>query len=207
MSGDNTQILFLADVEDSTRLERPELVYDRLDVVCRDLNERLSPLIPIQRQYGDEVAGLLNHAGALYDIISSFRAAAYPEARIRFVAVRGEVGVMDADISKVGGVVFKRANELIEVSKRKDRFGYFEIDPRYDVALDALAATSDYLLESMTVRQRAVYKLLKEGMTHEQIGQQFKISRQAVSDAAKRGGAELVLEAESAIGDILQNID
>lgn len=197
--------LFLADVADSTRLDQPVRVYERLDGVCREFNARLSPPIPLQRQYGDEVAGLLEDVTALYEIVSSLRAAAYPETRIRFVALRGDVGVIDSDISKVGGEVFKRASAQIEALKRKDRFGYFGIDPHYDVALNALVRTSNYLLEAMTDRQRKVYELLQEEKTHEQIAEQFKVSRQAISDAAKRGGAEIILESEAAIRKLLEN--
>mgnify|MGYP005870189905 CR=1 FL=1 len=112
---------------------------------------------------------------------------------------------MDTDISKVGGEVFKRASEQIESLKRKRRFGHFEISQRDDVVINALAQTSNYLIESMTERQRRVYTLLKEERTHEQIARQLKVTRQTISNTAKRGAAEIVLESEAAIRRLLEH--
>jgi len=205
MGQKGNKILFVADVIASTGLEHPKRIYDRLDASCRELNKRFSPSIPLQRQYGDEIAGLYGEAVPLYEIIAQLREAAYPDAKIRFVAIRGKIGVMDTDISKVGGEVFKRASERIESLKRKGRFGHFEISQRDDVALNALVQTSNYLIESMTERQRRVYTLLKEERTHEQIARQFKVTRQTISDTAKRGAAEIVLESEAAIRRLLEH--
>jgi DNA-binding NarL/FixJ family response regulator len=152
------------------------------------------------------LAGVYETAEPVYDIASELRDAVYQDTQIRFVAVRGAVGVVDADMSKVGGLVFKRASQLIGEAKTKGRFGSFMISSNLDQALGALVQSSNYLLESMTERQRKVYDLLKGGMTHEEIAKQFKVSRQAVTDAAKRGGTEYVLESEAAIRKLLETI-
>ncbi len=199
------KILFLADVKDSTRLESAEVVFQRLDGAVSDLNSRLAPLIPLQRQYGDELAGVYETAESIYDIASALREAVYPETQIRFVAVRGDLGVVDSDMSKVGGLVFKHASQLIDVAKTKGRFGYFKINHQFDVALSSLVQMIDHTVTSMTAKQRRVYKLAATGWTHEEIGQQFGVSRQAVSDAARRGGVEFVLEAEDALRKLLVN--
>jgi len=201
----DNNILLLADVIASTDLDKPELVYGRIDASCEMLNKRFEPAIPLQRQYGDEVAGLFEATAPLYDVISHLREAAHPRAKLRFVAVRGKIGVVDRDISKVGGEVFKRASKQIDALKRKGRFGCLEINPDLDIALNALTQGSNYLIESMTARQREVYTLLKSERTHEQIARLLEVKRQAVGDAAKRGAAAIVLELEAAIRKLLGN--
>lgn len=197
------KILLLADVKDSTRLNRPQAVYARLDKICGEINQSLSPVIPLQRQYGDELAGLFDTAEHLYEVVATMREAVYPETEVRFVAVKGTIGAMDQDISKVGGEVFKRASQLIGQVKTRGGFGRFEINMAVDPALTALIELANYLIGSMTERQRQVYKLVASGMTHDAISKQLLVTRQAVSDAAKRGGVEFVLEAEDALRHLL----
>jgi DNA-binding NarL/FixJ family response regulator len=208
MDRERPHCLILIDLRESTRLEPPQAtrVMGRLEAALEEMNEDLGAVlaVPLTISYGDEVAGLLTSPVDLYDIASRVRDAAHPDARIRFVVARGMVGVPGADIRKVGGAVFKAASEAMQTVKAGRMFAAWQLgDPVLDAALTSLTGLTNALIEGMTAYQRRVFVLLRGGLPQKEIAARLGKLQQSVSDAVRRGSAELVLEGERAIRELL----
>ncbi|HOC42290.1 MAG TPA: hypothetical protein PKJ99_04645 [Thermoanaerobaculales bacterium] len=203
--------LLLVDVKGSTGLTPrvAERVFGTLEERLAGLSRRLdpAPVLGLSISYGDEVAGLFDTPVHLYSVVDQVRDWLHPEAAIRFVAARGSIGRFSHDIRQVGGEVFKRADDAVRAIKKERRFCRWLIgDATTNAALDALTEMSNAVLEDMTVYQREVYRLLASGLSQAEIAGRMRKHRQSVSDAVRRGHAELVLEAAAAIGGLLHAI-
>lgn len=200
--------LLLVDLKRSTRLTRgaAERVFGRLEARLVDLNRSLEPppVLGLTISYGDEIAGLFDTPVHLYTIVDQIRDWLHPDAGIRFVAARGAIGRLSEDIRQVGGEVFKRADGAIRAIKKQRRFCRWLIGGAAgNTTLDALTEISNAVLEDMTAYQREVYRLLAGGLNQAEIAAQMGKHPQSVSDAVRRGHAELVLEARGAIDGLL----
>jgi DNA-binding CsgD family transcriptional regulator len=201
--------LLLVDLKDSTRLapDAADRLFVRLEERLAELNRHLdpAPVLGLTISYGDEVAGLFDTPVHLYDIAQQIRDWLRPEVGIRFVAVRGPIGRYSADIRQVGGEVFKRADGAIRAIKRSRRVCRWLIgSPNVDTTLDSLTEMSNAVLEGMTDYQREVYGLLAGGLSQTEAAARLGKYPQSVSDAVRRGRADLVLEATKASTDCLQ---
>jgi hypothetical protein len=208
MEASEDHYLLLVDLKGSTRLAPPaaERLLGRLEELLAELSRRLdpAPLLGLTISYGDEVAGLFDTPVHLYKVAEQIRDWLHPEAGIRFVAVRGAIGRPSDDIRQVGGEVFKRADHAIRAIKKGRRFCRWLIgSPSVNSALDSLTEMSNAVLESMTDYQREVYGLLATGLTQTEAATRLGKYPQSVSDAVKRGRADLVLEASQAINGLL----
>jgi hypothetical protein len=178
----------------------------RLEGASAELNRRFEDELELalNLSYGDEVAGLFRHPRRVYDCVIALREAIAPDAALRFVAAEGRIGVASDDIRKVGGRVFKAADEGMEELKTQRRFALWLLaDESANAVLNPLCRLSNALVEGMTDYQRTVYRLMRDGLSGAQIAERLGKYPQSVSDAAKRGGAELVIEAESAARRVL----
>lgn len=207
----NDHYLLLVDVKRSTDLTPrvAERVFGTLEERLADLSRRLdpAPVLGLSISYGDEVAGLFDTPAYLYSVVDQIRDWLHPEVAIRFVAAHGSIGRLSQDIRQVGGEVFKRADDAVRAIKKERRFCRWLIgDGTTNAALDALTEISNAVLEDMTVYQREVYRLLASGLSQTEIAGRMGKHRQSVSDAVRRGHAELVLEASDAIGRLLDAI-
>lgn len=202
-------VLFMADVENSTTLteSRHRAVFKAIDGAITELNKSVEAVLPLSRQYGDEVSGLFSHAQDAYRIATRLRDAVHPSSGFRFVVVQGSIGQMDRDITKVGGKIFKHANELMARAKAESRYGLWSCDPAYDHALNALTAASAYIWKAMTPYQWEIYQLRRKGWSYKKIEVTLKKKQQSVSKAARRGGADLVIETETAIDQLLTQLN
>ncbi len=203
--------LLLVDLKGSTQLapKVAERLFGRLEKRLPALNRRLdpAPVLGLSISYGDEVAGLFDTPAHLYSVVDQIRGWLHPEVAIRFVAAHGSIGRFSQDIRQVGGEVFKRADDAVRAIKKERRFCRWLIgDGTTNAALDALTEISNAVLEDMTAYQREVYRLLASGLSQAEIAGRMGKHRQSVSDAVRRGHAELVLEAADAIGSLLAAI-
>ncbi len=202
--------LLLGDVQRSTSRSSSErrTLFRKLDGAIERLNGNLDPepVLGLTRSYGDEVAGLFEEPRRIYDVISELRDAIHPHSTLRFVVARGRVGVASDDITQVGGPVFKRANHLMDRVRKERRFCRWEVGkPAIDAALTSLSDQSNASIESMTPYQRRIFQLLREEMLQVDIAKKLRKHQQSVSEATKRGRADLVVDGEAAIRALLDS--
>jgi DNA-binding CsgD family transcriptional regulator len=200
--------LLLIDLKESTKLapQVASLQFARLEERLGYLNAILDPgpVLGLSLSYGDEVAGLFDSPHSLYQAVDEVRDSLWPDLTVRFVATWGFVGRESDDIRQVGGEIFKRASEAILHLKKRRRFcAWLMGNPTLDAALDSLSEMSNSLLDEMTEYQRNVYRLLAGGHAQKEIAARMQKLPQSVSDAIKRGRADLVLEAKEAIAGLL----
>ncbi len=194
--------LILLDIKQSSQLlgNKASSLQNRLLTLLEELNRKYKPLINLQISYGDEIGGIFTDPVPLYEIVDKIRELLYPETHFRFVAVKGKISVHSQDIRQVGGEIFKKADREINQLKKENRFSRWLIgNPALNVALTSLSELSNAMLTDMTEYQYDVYLLLKRELPQKNIARKLQKHTQSVSDAAKRGKAELVIEAGKAI--------
>ncbi len=204
--------LLLGDLEGSSRMDPPTAgaAGDALSSALSAANATFATDIAAQLEinYGDEFAGLFHRPGPIWRIVWSVRDALRPSG-FRFAVARGRVGRAAETTREMGGPVFKTASDLIDRLKIDRRFGAWRLggEPRRDATLEALTGLSHAAVEAMTDYQYAVYRGLRAGETQTDLAARLDKFPQSISDAVRRGQAELVLEAEAVIDTWLQAED
>jgi len=204
--------LLLIDIRGSTKVAPRRLgrVMERLATELPRINRRLKRelALGLRVSYGDEVAGLFASASGLYDAVATVRDALHPDARLRFVVVKGKIAVASRDIRKVGGLAFKQADDAMERLKKRKGFACWLLgDALTDGVLNSLTGMSNTLLEGMTAYQRTVYALIRQGVSRKDAAKRLRKYLQSVSTAARTGKADAVLEAEATIRSVLARLD
>jgi len=200
--------LLLVDIKKSTT-RAPKLrqkILEKLESEIKQINQKLEPRPAFQLtiSYGDEIAGLFDTPSRLYHIISQLREALFPHVKFRSVVTYGKIGVAADDIRKVGGQVFKDADEHIIRLKKQDRFCIWSLkDALQSAVLTSLTEMSNAIIERMSPYQRQVWQLLESGLTQKAIAEKLDKYPQSVSNAVKQGRADLVLDAGIVINTIL----
>ncbi|MDY6952645.1 MAG: hypothetical protein SWE60_14125 [Thermodesulfobacteriota bacterium] len=212
MDTEQDYFLLLIDVQRSTELApaRVRGVMKRLEGELRALRQRLRQQLALGLtiSYGDEVAGLFFRVAPLFNTVAAVRDVLRPDTSLRFVAAKGKIAVPSSDIRKVGGAVFKEAEEAMQRIKKKKRFCSWHVgNPEQDAVLNALTEMSNVFMEEMTDHQWKVFQLTRKGLSGKAAAEALQKHPQSISDAIKRGKAHLVLEAETAIGKVLKGID
>jgi len=200
--------LLLLDIRRSTRMapERLRVVMERLERVASELSRQFEDELELalNLSYGDEVAGLFRRPDRTYDCVIALREAVAPDAALRFVISEGRIGLVSDDIRRIGGAVFKAADEEMKNLKRQRQFATWLLaDQKTSAVLTSLSRLSNLLVENMTDYQRTVYQLMRDGLSGSEIASRLGKYPQSVSEAAKRGGADLVIEAETTITRVL----
>jgi len=203
--------LILIDIKKSTTLSSAtrKKVFEELDLLLKKLNRKLNPkpVLKLSVSYGDEIAGLFETPMQFNGIVTQLREGLFPKAQFRFVAAHGKIGVASKDIRKLGGEVFKKADERIKQLKKKDMFCEWVFKTaRENEIRNSLSEMSNEILVRMTTYQREVWQLLEQGLTQKEISKQLKKYPQSVSLAVKRGGADQAVRAGQIINKILQHI-
>lgn len=205
---ETTYTLVLIDIERYTRLASD--VRERIVPVLRRklywLNRKLRPCLalPLRLGYGDEVAALMTDVREIYTIVDELRESLHPRCKLRFVVVRGKIGVRSHDVRRVGGEAFKKGAEAMAALKRKGGFcSWATGQPFRDRVLEVLTELANAMIEAMTDYQRAVWRLLRRGRGRAEIAASLGKHHQSVSTAAIRGQAQLVDRSESLIRELL----
>lgn len=200
--------LLLVDFRAFTQLSSADAqsVMDRVSAGLVRINSSLrpKPVIDLTLSYGDEVAGLFANPDNIFDCADDLRNLLYPNATMRFVAARGRIAVRSKDIRRVGGSVFKVADEAMKRIKKKKKFCCWLLgDPVLDAVLDSLVELSNSVIMEMTSYQREVFSLLCRGLRQKDIAAKLNKHPQSVSDVVKRGKAELVVDAQNTVRALL----
>jgi len=201
-------VLLLLDIKGSTRLppREAESAKNTLDKILKKWNRKLKPARSLRINYGDEIAGLFKSPRGIFDAVDDIRQALHPH-EFRFVVTKGLIGTADRDLRKVGGPVFKDANEQLDRIKKARRFCHWNLGDRTrDAMITSLCETAYALMLQMTSYQREVYQLLEQEMPQVQIAEKLGKLPQSVSDAVARGAADLVIDAHRAIRTAVNEI-
>ncbi len=212
MDTSRNYFLLLVDVRNSTRMPSGQLqtVIERLESEADALNRRFKGELELalSLSYGDEVAGLFHRPDRVYDCVIALREAIGPQATLRFVVSEGSIGVVSENIRRIGGPVFKSADEGMDALKAQRRFARWLLaDKTTSAVLTSLSLLSNVLVEGMTDYQRTVYRMMRDGFSGSEIAERLGKYPQSVSEAMKRGSADLVIEAESAIRKLAARIE
>jgi hypothetical protein len=207
----NTKTLYyilLVDIINLTQLPFKDfdLMMNLLETKLNDINidYKKDLVLPLSINYGDEIAGLFYTPENIFNVVDQIRGILAPLTNIRFVVVKGKIGRASTDIRKIGGVIFKVANEAIEELKKNDRLCSWLIgnDP-IDKTLEVLCEICKVIKGDMSDYQREVYELLKKGLSQKQIAVKLNKYTQSVWDAIQRSKANYIIEAEKTVNLIL----
>ena len=152
---------------------------------------------------GDEIQGLLVIPADPLDAV--IRSALHPDRRpMRWVAVAGEVDPGRGPATQRTGPAFLRARELLaEAASRRDGLRLSTGDPTADRLLDDLAPLLAELLGDLTLRQRAIGRLLLvEGLRRSEAAERLHVSRATISVAADRAHLRSIRRLAGALGTL-----
>ncbi|OYW88427.1 MAG: hypothetical protein B7X53_00740 [Hyphomonas sp. 34-62-18] len=201
--------LLLCDLKGSSGFgpEKGGELLAQLEALLVQLNERHAAdiILPLEISYGDEIASLLLHPEAAFEIVRALRKGLGVQMAFRFAVVFGQIGARTSNIRQIGGEVFTIANAAISRLKRQNRFGEWHIfkDAR-DIELTLLTNLCQGFIARMTDYQFLVYILLAEGLSQKAVAERLGKYPQSVSDAVRRAEIDLVIEAENQIIDRLR---
>ena len=211
LSTARTYFLLILDLEGSTGLA-PR----KLKEATRSLNRVLATLseahkadlaLPLKQHYGDEVAALLRSPRGIYEIVDAVRDAVHPYTRVRHVATQGRIGQAAREISLVGGPVFKDAERLMTLLKKKASRASWQVGgPVQRSALQALSDMSDSLIEDLTEFRYRIWRLLRAGSSQSEVARTMRRHPQSISNAVAGGHIRALIEGEAAIRAVLESI-
>lgn len=150
---------------------------------------------------GDEFQGLLNHASIVPDLVWATDTR-LGGARIRYGIGYGELHTpLQPMAIGMDGPVFHKAREAITRARKQGwRGGVFRgFGKSEDRILNGLARLLERHFERMTVKQRQVADLIRDGFEQSEIAEQLNVTRQAVSDHIRSMGWEAFNEGEEAL--------
>jgi predicted DNA-binding ArsR family transcriptional regulator len=210
MDTNTNYYLLLIDIISSTQLANEEF-NNKMNVLTnylKDTNKRFKSdlVLPISISYGDEIAGLFNKPKNIYNVVVEIRQIFFPLTSIRFVVVRGLIAKNSSDIRQIGGMIFKTANQTIDILKKNNHFCSWKLENLLtNKTLESLCEISNVLLREMSEYQRNVFELFRQG--HSQIEIAFTLNKhpQAIWTAIQRSKAVYVVDAEHTINLILEN--
>lgn len=211
MTLDTDLFLLLADMENSTRqnAETAQRVGDILQEQLSHLSKiyKRDLYRPLELNYGDEIAGLFISPAPIYQIVSQLRHALRSYSSFRFVVARGRIGREAPSTSQMGGPVFEAANTALQQLKKDGEFSQWLVaNEQMNAVLTAMSQASHAFITEMTDYQYDVYRLYETGMKQKDIAAQLDKFEQSISDAIKRGRAELVIKLDQSIQAMLADI-
>lgn len=193
------------------RGEARERLQERFTDLMHHLNRQYQSVILARFVVttGDEFQGLLRDASAIPDLIWEIEAALLPmEARLGFGRGTLETRLEEVAVG-MDGPVWHRAREAVEMAGDERGRGscFVGFGDDTDPTLDALARLLKLIRDGWTQRQRQVAGRLRTGRTHEEIGEELGISRQAVSKHAAAAAWDAYREGEDALRRLLSRHD
>ncbi len=200
--------VLIADIISSRKIEDRERVQESLERVSREMSkakEKWGLISEPSIMRGDEFEI------AFKDTSKCFKAYREIEHKILPYKLRGGIGIgrLDTEIrestSEMDGPPFHRARKALEDAKDAKEKPIFLIrcgDRNLEETLDTLLNLVYSVKNDWTKRERefAEYYLLREGgVTHEEIGQHFGVSRSTVSRTLSRAHLSAVEKGEELI--------
>jgi hypothetical protein len=136
----------------------------------------------------------------VFDVVRSLRRELGNETGFRFAAVFARITARTANIRQQGRDVFTMQNAAMRRQKRQNRFAEWHIfhDAR-DTGLSRLTKLCNGLISRMSPYQFEVYALMSQGASQKAAAGQLGKFTQPVSDAVRRAGIDLIINAERQI--------
>lgn len=208
MDQKETYFLLLCDVRKSSKRSVREgtALLNALEDVVQATKKQFPAEFALgpELNYGDEISALFSSPNALYDVMAFLRQKLKPIAGLRCVCIHGQIGAQADTMNRISGPIFKQANEAISTLKKSGWFSAWKIgDDQTNQTLSALANLIDARIQSMTDYQFEVYQLMASGLSQSEVAAQLGKYQQSVSDAVSRAHIDIVLEAETAMRDML----
>jgi len=196
-------VAFLAEVELSPtpaswkgRLEKT------LEALTRDHAAKvLSPLEPADRS--PECSGVLADLSAAYPLARALAEFFFP-APVRAAAAWGELSIRDTDADPLDAPAFETAAELLYRVRKEDRLLLVQGEaPSLDPVLNALIQLLHRDMKQWTERQCEIVRRYRKERRQEAVARDLGVSQQAVSGSLVSTGWPALLEAETALADVL----
>lgn len=204
MDIDRPYLLFLGDLRSSVTLPitKRQRMISALEQGLHGINEthQNNLQIPLSISYGDEIAGLFKTTHGMIDVIFKIEDILFEITGFRFTIVNGWVGSPSEDIRKIGGSIFKKANQLIDQLKKNNRYGIIDVESQPECNLmTSLFNLRSVWLNAMTPYQQSIWKLRKTGLSQVAISRKLGKKPQSVSNAAISASIDLIIEVESSL--------
>ncbi len=201
--------ILLGDVVSSRQIADRDLFQDRLNEMCRSINERYDNNIyaPFKTLKGlDEMGGVLKSISNFYNIISTVAESLYPQVmRCALVFDFVDTALDSRDVSRMDGPAFHRSSQSILELKKTER--RISISVQDEILDRTLAGEINLLLlfrHDISPKQRKIikeYELVKNQM---KVAESFGISQQSVSLALRRSRWKMINELEDELNQSLQ---
>jgi len=195
--------LLLIDLKGSTDLSEDDskrlypLIAGFVDSVNEIFAEHLH--IPMKHSYGDEVSGVFRTPLPCYLAAEEFYSIVRDITGFRYCVAEGSLTFPSADMRKVGGTAFKRANMVMEsrLKKKKRRFCEWTLDDSsLSATVTSLVNLCYELKQRMTELQWEVYAGLSNDMTITQIAQEKGHNKNSLYQVNSRSASEVIFNAE-----------
>jgi len=207
----SSQCVLIGDIRGSRDLPDWPTVFGNLENALRAVNMEFADDIVVDfgPTVGDEFQGVLRdarNAYAVYVLIKSgLRAGLYCGIGV------GEIEKPLEEAIYMRGSAFYRARAALETCKGKRRSLIIRLSDTVglqDTIANTLLQFIEVLEDSWTDRQREVLSFYRRhrGYTHEQLGEHFGISKQAVGQILKAGDWEAIHDGEELVQELLARI-
>jgi hypothetical protein len=196
-------VAFLAEIEVSPspvswkgRLEKT------LEALTRDHGAKvLSPLETADRS--PECSGVLADLTLAYPLARSLAESFFP-VPVRASAAWGEVSIRDAETDLLDAPAFESAAELLYRVRKEDRLLLIQGEaPGIDPVLNALIQLLYRDMKQWTERQCEIVRRYRKERRQEAVARDLGVSQQAVSGSLVSAGWPALLEAETALFEVL----
>ena len=204
----SSQCVLIGDIRSSRDLQDWPVVFGDLENALRGVNRQFADdvVVDFGPTVGDEFQGVLRdarNAYAVYVLIKSgLRAGLYCGIGV------GEVEKPLEEAIYMRGSAFYRARAALETCKAKRRSLVVRSSDTVglqDKITNTLLHFIEVLENSWTDRQREVLSFYRghREYTHEQLGEHFGVSKQAVGQILKAGDWEAIYEGEELVKELL----
>jgi hypothetical protein len=196
-------VAFLAEVElPPTPASWKGRLEKTFEALSRDHGAKLlSPLESADRS--PECSAILADLSAAYPLARTLAETFFP-ASVRAAAAWGEVSIGDTDSDPLDAPAFETAAELLYRVRKEDRLLLVQGEaPGIDLVLNALIQLLHRDLKQWTERQCEIVRRYRKERRQEAVARDLGVSQQAVSGSLVSTGWPALLEAETALLDVL----
>lgn len=193
-------------------------VHRRLEVVLDEVNEAVSPLVPLWIVAGDEFQGRFASTGEAVRATLLIRVGLLPTVDVRCGLGCGTASVLTSDPRVEDGPAWWAAREALEqvesselrAALRGVRSAYAEasggegdsVSGPPAGAVNAALMTRDQLVSGLSERGLSVLRGLLAGRTQSEIAESEDISASAVSQRVRADGLQVLVAAHQAWKDV-----